>query len=246
MTDLNEIGAVGSTDDLHVRELMDRSADYGDDEALDQGSWVGGRVLDVGQDGTAELVDDLGDVDSADPETLATFIGDGITAHPAGHYALIISDHGGQWLGIGPDEGSGGDTLDLLGFDACLMAGFEVATTFAPLADRLVASQELEPGHGWNYAALQTLVDDPMATADDFGEAILAGYDAQAVEEGDQDSITLSLIDLTKIGEVEDAVAAFGSALTDHADTVGPGGRQGRGRRPGLRQEPRPDAGPLA
>ena len=170
--DLNEIGAVGSNENLRIRAFMDRSRVYGRDKVLDRGNWVGGRVLDIGQGGSTKVVDDLGNVDSADPETLAAFIADGIRTHPAAHYALIISDHGASWPGMGPDEGADGsvldlaeitqaigsglkragvDRLDLLGFDACLMSSYEVASAMAPLADRMVASQELEPGHGWNY-----------------------------------------------------------------------------------------------
>ncbi|MFC6342966.1 clostripain-related cysteine peptidase [Nocardioides hankookensis] len=245
VADVNELGAVGSNDNLHVRELMDRSAEYGEDPLLDQGDWVGGRVLDLGADGTTEVVDDLGDVDSADPELLASFIADGIKDHRAGHYALIISDHGASWPGIGPDEGTapdydvldlaeitdavssgleeaGVDKLDLLGFDACLMANYEVASAVAPLADRLVASQELEPGHGWDYGSLQLLADDPDATADDLGEAILDGFSSQAEEQGTQDQITLAMIDLTKMDDVDDAVRIAVGALADLAADVAP------------------------
>ncbi|MCW2793832.1 MAG: peptidase clostripain [Nocardioides sp.] len=243
VADVNELGAVGSNDNLHVREFMDRSAEYGDDELLDQGSWVGSRVLDLGADGTTEVVEDLGDVDSADPAVLAKFISDGIEAHRAGHYALIISDHGASWPGIGPDEGSdydvldlaeitdaissgleeaGVDKLDLLGFDACLMANYEVASAVAPLADRLVASQELEPGHGWDYGSLQLLADNPDATADELGKEILAGFTGQATEQGTQDQITLALIDLTKMGAVDEAVGDFATALADQSADVAP------------------------
>lgn len=241
--DVNELGTVGSNDNLHVREFMDRSPDYGDDEVLDQGSWVGGRVLDLGEPGTSELVEDLGDVDSADPEVLASFIADGIEAHRAGHYALIISDHGASWPGIGPDESSdfdvldlaeitegiemgleqaGVDRLDLLGFDACLMANYEVASAVAPYADRLVASQELEPGHGWNYNVLQLLADDPDATADELGSAILDGFEQQAIDQGQEEEITLSMSDLTKMDQVDAAVADFAAALTEQAADVAP------------------------
>jgi cysteine peptidase C11 family protein len=241
--DVNELGAVGSNDNLHVRELMDRSAEYGDDELLDQGSWVGGRVLDLGAPGVTEVVSDLGDIDSADPALLAQFIAEGIEANRAGHYALIISDHGASWPGIGPDEGSdydvldlaeitgaissgleqaGVDKLDLLGFDACLMANYEVASAVAPLADRLVASQELEPGHGWNYGSLQVLADDPDTTADELGSEILAGFEAQAEEQGTQDQITLALIDLTQMGAVDTAVADFATALSEQSAVVAP------------------------
>ena len=243
VADVNELGAVGSNENLHVREFMDRSAEYGDDEVLDQGSWVGARVLDLGGAGTTEVVEDMGNVDSADPEVLASFIADGIKDNRAGHYALIISDHGASWPGIGPDEGSdydvldlaeitdaissgldqaGVDKLDLLGFDACLMANYEVASAVAPLADRLVASQELEPGHGWDYGSLQVLADDPDTSANDFGEAILSGFSGQAEEQGTQDQITLALIDLTQMDAVDEAVSAFAGALTDDSTDVAP------------------------
>jgi hypothetical protein len=55
VADVHELGVVGSNENLHVRELIDRSAGYGDDELLDQGSWVGGRVLDLGEPGTTEV-----------------------------------------------------------------------------------------------------------------------------------------------------------------------------------------------
>jgi hypothetical protein len=245
VADVNELGTVGSNENLHVREFMDRSAEYGEDPLLDQGNWVGGRVLDLGEGGTTEVVEDLGDVDSADPELLASFIADGIKDHRAGHYALIISDHGASWPGVGPDEGTapeydvldlaeitaaissgleeaGVDKLDLLGFDACLMANYEVASAVAPLADRMVASQELEPGHGWDYTSLQLLADDPEASADDLGEAILTGFQSQAEEQGTQDQITLAMIDLTKMRGVDDAVDDFAGALADQAADVAP------------------------
>ncbi len=261
VADVNEIGEVGSTGSLQVREFMDRSAEYGDDELLDQGSWVGARVLDI-DPGSAELVEDLGDVNSADPTVLASFVAEGIAAHPAGHYALIISDHGASWPGVGPDEGSEGDVLDLaqivegvsagleeagvdkldlLGFDACLMGSYEVASAVAPLADRLVASQELEPGHGWDYRALQVLADDERATADDFGSAIVDGFEAQAAESGTGDSITLSMIDLTRMDAVDEALGEFSGALAERVATVAPAvGRAGESTL-GFARSPNPD-----
>lgn len=241
--DVNELGQVAVGDDLAIREFMDRSPEYGDDEVLDQGAWVGGRIFDMAGDGTTELVDDLGDVNSADPDTLADFVAEGIEANRAGHYALIISDHGASWPGIGPDESSdydvldleqitsgiregldraGVDVLDLIGFDACLMSGYEVASAMAPLADRMVASQELEPGHGWDYRALQVLADEPGADVDTLGQAILDGFRSQAEEQGTQDQITLALTDLTRMGEVEEAVDAFSQALADRVVDVAP------------------------
>ena len=77
---------------------------------------------------------------------------------------LILWDHGGGWTGVGPDDTDGEDILtlpeirsgiaeglaevgldsvDLLGFDACLMATFEVATQVQDLADVMVASEDV-------------------------------------------------------------------------------------------------------
>ena len=44
-----------------------------------------------------------------------------------------------------------GRKLDLLGFDTCLMSAYEVALQLAPYAEKLLASEETEPGHGWQY-----------------------------------------------------------------------------------------------
>lgn len=41
--------------------------------------------------------------------------------------------------------------LSLLGFDACLMASLDTLEAFADLTHFFIASQENEPGHGWNY-----------------------------------------------------------------------------------------------
>lgn len=102
------------------------------------------------------------------------------------------------------------------------MANYEVASAVGPLADRLVASQELEPGHGWEYTSLQLLADDPDATADELGTAIIAGFAGQAEEQGTQDQITLSMVDLTKMGAVDEAVTDFAGALSEQSDVVAP------------------------
>jgi len=240
--DVNEMGSVGSSEDLNIVALVDRAADYGNDDLLDLGGYTGGKVMVVNQ-GSAEVLDELGDVNTGDPQVLADFIAGGIQAYPAGHYGLIISDHGASWPGVGGDEsaehdylsldelnaaiaagleGAGVDKLDLLGFDACLMATYEVASTLAPLADRLLASQELEPGHGWNYESLQLLSDEPGASADMLGAALIDGFQGQATDSGTEAQITLSLIDLTKMADVDAALAAFSGALSERAAEVAP------------------------
>ncbi|MDY7529049.1 MULTISPECIES: clostripain-related cysteine peptidase [Cryobacterium] len=240
MADLGEMGEVGSHDGLNLVALVDRSADYSAEPVLGQPDWAGGKLLHV-LPGGAEVMDDLGPVDTGDPAVLSDFITRGISAYPAEHYAVIISDHGASWPGVGGDESADGDSLslaelndaigsglsaagvaklDLLGFDACLMATYEVASTLAPRADRLLASQELEPGHGWNYTALETAAAG--ATVDELGSALIQGFSSQAETEGDAAEITLSLIDLGKLPAVDAALASFSSSLVGRGAGLAP------------------------
>src|SRR5699024_8623797 len=97
---------------------------------------------------------------------------------------------------------------------------YEVASAVAPLADRLVASQELEPGHGWDYRSLQLLADEPDTTADELGEALIDGFESQANESGTENQITLSMVDLTKMGDLDDAMDEFAETMASESGDV--------------------------
>jgi len=240
MVDLDEMGQSGSSENLNIIALVDRAEDYDSDPVLGLDDWTGGKLLEIG-DGSASELDDLGDVNTGDPDVLADFITRGITEYPADNYALIISDHGASWPGVGGDESNdfdslslaeiaealaagldaaGLDRLDLLGFDACLMATYEVASALAPHANLLLASQELEPGHGWDYSALAA-ASRPVDGAT-LGSALLAGFASQAAVEGDESEITLSLVDLTLMPTVDAALASFSTALIERGAAVAP------------------------
>ena len=255
MVDVNEMGEVGSNEHLNIVALVDRSPGYGEVPVLDIGDWVGAKLVHV-QPGHGEVLADLGSVDMGDPATLASFITDGITAFPADHYAVIISDHGASWPGLGPDEGSdysvldladlqsgladglanaGVERLDLLGMDACLMASYEVASALAPYADRLIASSETEPGSGWDYRSLQLLADNPQATVDEFGIAIVDSFLI-----GNLPDTTLALLDLTQMAALDDAMAAFSSALVERTATVAPDVGRTLAVNPGYGKSPDP------
>jgi Clostripain family len=241
MADVNEMGTVGTGEGVNMVALVDRAAGYSDDDVLDLGNWVGAKLIEVGQ-GTGTQLSDEGDVNTGDPKVLADFIAEGIAAYPAEQYALVISDHGASWPGVGGDESAqsdsltlqelddaigqgldraGVDQLDLLGFDACLMATYEVATKLAPRARRLIASQELEPGHGWDYNSLSILNGPTPVDVDVLGANILDGYRNQAKAEGTATDITLSLIDLTKMSNLDTAVADLSAALAERAAQLG-------------------------
>ena len=261
MTDLEEIGDVGTQEGLNLVALVDRASDYTDTDVLGLDNWEGAKLLEIGTNEATEL-QDMGDINTGDPEVLADFLAFGIQNYPAEHYALVLSDHGASWPGVGDDESSDGDglslaelsegiasglatagleKLDLLGFDACLMATYEVASSLAPLANRMVASQELEPGHGWDYRAFDTVADDGQATVDELASAIIDGFQAQAADEGDEAEITLSEIDLTRMGGVDAALKAFTDVMVQGADGIGPAVGRSLSQTLGFGQSPDPD-----
>ena len=150
----------------------------------------------------------------ADPQVLADFVARGLHDHPADHYALILWDHG-SIAGVGSDESSGQGIsvpdiaaavragldaaglarLDILGFDACLMGAFEVASAMPGLASYMVASEEVEPNDGWDYSAFDLIAAQPdTVTVRGLGEEIVSRY--VATSGASDPTVTMSLIDL--------------------------------------------------
>lgn len=235
LDDLAEMASVGSSDELNVVAMVDRSPDYTADGVLNLDDWEDTKLLEVQQDELVELAD-LGELNTGDPDTLAAFVETAITDYPAENYALLLWDHGGGWIGMGADETDGEDglaldeisagidaglaatdvdKLDLLGFDACLMATYEVASTLAPYADYLVASEEVEPGHGWNYGQLALIEEEPETDAPALASAMLEGYVSEAEAEGTESDITLGLLDLGAVDELQSAMADVAQAYID-------------------------------
>ncbi len=111
--------------------------------------------------------------------------------------------------------------LDIVGFDTCLMATLETANVFSPYANYLVASQELEPGNGWEYSGImQAFVDDPSISPLDLGKTICDTFYAGCEAVGTESDVTLSVTNLSKIPALlqeyeEYGVQALNYALTD-------------------------------
>ena len=99
-----------------------------------------------------------------DKQTLYDFIDWAVDRHPADRYILVLWDHGGASGGVCYDETADYDSLtihevndalyeyaerntsfhlDIIGFDACLMATYEMAAHMAGYADYMVASGNL-------------------------------------------------------------------------------------------------------
>jgi hypothetical protein len=232
LIDLEEMMAVGSRLGFNLVVQIDRAAGNAPQGVGGLPDFTTAKRVRV-QRGALEELADLGEVDMASPQTLGDFIAWGLTTFPSDQNALVMWDHGGGWRGFGLDESSGhllsvpqilqgvaagrqaanAKPFRLIGFDACLMATWEVGVTLAPHAEYLLASEEVEPGHGWDWRSIAIAADAPSTDPVALGRAMITGYRAQAAENNKIDSITLSLVDLTKLGAVTDALGGLGQAF---------------------------------
>jgi hypothetical protein len=113
--DLNEAEQIGSSDNVQIVAQIDR---FGGGFSGD-GNWAGTRRYFVRQDSDltqvgSDLVEDLGEVNMANGQTLVDFIVWGVQNYPADKYVLILSDHGMGWPGGWSDSTTrGGGQSDL-------------------------------------------------------------------------------------------------------------------------------------
>lgn len=237
ITDFLEMAEVGSSDELKIVVQLDRisSSDSWDDSSA--GNWEGTKrfLVERGMRPTeSAALADLGEQNMGDPAVLADFIEWGVTSYPAQRYALILWDHGASWLGIASDDTDDGDSLtlpelssalstaqertgfgklDLIGFDACLMAQLDVFQAVEPYGLVAVASAELEPNDGWAWDAwLRALADDPQQDAFAIAPVIVETY-IDYFDGSGIDDITLSAFDLGKIPALSDRVDALADAM---------------------------------
>ena len=193
----------------------------------------------------------------ANPDTAKIFGCYAIEKYPAEHMMFSFWDHGGAFiLGCEKDENSKlkGDSqnllssadvndiidtfakerrkkLDLVGFDACLMSGMEMAQVLSDSADYMLASEEVEPSSGWEYHWLYNIFREPAGgqTAADIGKEIIKLYpEGDSSHDGTcggRDTIwnhagetTLALTDLSKIGGLMDAFDDMAAAMAAFAD----------------------------
>lgn len=245
--DVNEMEMVGSTSQVNVVVQLDR---YAGGFAGD-GDWTDTRRFLIAQDNdltsiTSPVVQSVGEVDTGDPQTLIDFVTWAIQNYPAKKYALVMSDHGGGWTGGFSDmsapsdselsipeivtaietirQSTGIDKFELIGFDACLMGQIEVFGSLFPYSNYMVASEEVEPGYGWSYAAfLDQLAQNPALDGSGLSQSIvstyvindmlLSGGRASADEIAQEESTTtLSAIESARVPDVIGAMNQFVSA----------------------------------
>ena len=185
----------------------------------------GGKITQIGT---------VGQRDMGNAGTLASFIEFGMQHFPAAETSLILWDHGGGSIaGYGADENFDMSTLTLteleyafekaglrekrlalLGFDACLMATVEMAVVAADFAGLLLASENVEPGDGWDY---RTVAELPGATAEQFGVAVCEAF--AEIYRNSREEFTLSLV---RTREAESVMGALGKLAEAAVESSAP------------------------
>lgn len=182
--------------------------------------------------GVLTEVESLPLANMGDPNTLGSFLFWGVKNYPAKRYMTVLWDHGGGPLGGAIcDEIYDGSSMsvpelakalsmaetrfEIIGFDACLMASLEVADAMSPYGNYMVASEETEPGSGWNYDGFGNyLVENPQCQGAQLGKQICDTYmDLNSNTEAFvANQLTLSVVDLNKI---EPLNQAFGELVLE-------------------------------
>ena len=193
-----------------------------------------------------QLIEEQDTANMGDAQTLYEFLAFANENYPADKVAVTFWNHGGGSVsGAAFDELHGLDSLnlaemyqafdavwpadtehpalELVGFDTCLMATVDVASTFQNFAKYLVASEEVEPGNGWLYSGwLGALAENTDMDGAALGTAICDTYYQGCEAVGTQDQTTLSVTDLSRLEPLLDAYESFGQeALAAAAEDPG-------------------------
>jgi len=207
LDDMNELTSVGSTPSVTVVIQVDR---------------LGKAERYFAQKDSLVLLQEIGDINSGDPETLKEFgrwLGMYFSAE---HYLLVVWDHGNGWekkgicyegssfISIAGGEfreaiksisSSLGKNIDVLLLDACLMQMVEVASEVYPFVDFMVGSEQLVPDFGFPYdKILLMLTSEPLVEIKAFSDSISSFYVQYCKKEGiDGQASSMKLVSFTNL-----------------------------------------------
>lgn len=175
--------------------------------------------------------------------TLASFVQWGLETYPADNVGLIFWNHGGAMDGVCFDENYSDDSLttseingalktamtnshyskgklEVIGYDACLMAVQDYAGMTADYCNNMVCSEESESGSGWDYDTWLTTNINQINNSDCTNLTCKSICDSFLSEQGSGSDQTLSHIDLTKWDAYETAFENFASAINSYVGST--------------------------
>lgn len=106
--------------------------------------------------------------------------------------------------------------FDIIGFDACLMAGLEVAFQIRKFADFVIGSEEIEPAKGWQYDLVLRAVEG-AAGARELSRAWVSAYSESMLKYGIR-LVTQSAIDCALLDAACAEINALGACIGERVD----------------------------
>lgn len=249
LIDLIEMEKVGSKNGVNIVVQAEFSTTYTDFGQIGHAEYAGQTLRykvaadNEPDDVSLPMTASIGQVDMAKPEALTDFIVWAKNTYPADNYALVIWDHGAGWKVTGAtrgavqDESSGsfmslvdlangvrnaGVEFDLIDFDACLMAMYEVAYQFRGLTDYLVFSEETEPGDGNPYATiLADLTANPSMNGRQLATATVDRYQQYYASSGARsENTTKSALAMNQLDLLHQHVTTLANAMVSEFGSV--------------------------
>jgi len=237
--DLNEMERVGSSTDVNIVVLVDRSGGYDSSN----GNWTDARKYYVTQDSDSQVIhsqilEEVGEIDMGDPAQLKAFVRWAMTEYPADNYVLDMWDHGAGFRSRAtgrdaitrgfsfddtqnthiqttalPDAIQGPDHLDILAWDSSLMQMMEIADQVGDAATFMVGSEESPPGDGYPYQSfLSDLAANPALTPEQLAVRMV---NDTINELGGAFDVTQSALRLSHLPALRQALSAFAQTLID-------------------------------
>ena len=184
------------------------------------------QLLEAGN-GKLSLVRDYAESNSADADVFATVLHEVVERYPAPSYGLVVFSHASGWMPAGSYRNTALRSViidndsemeipafaaaiptgmfDFIAFEACFMAGIEVAYELKDKTNHIVASSAeiVSPGFAPAYSEALPLLFKPEADLPGFCREIAASCRTRPDDYG---SLTLSLIQTKGLGAIADIV----------------------------------------
>jgi hypothetical protein len=228
--DIYEMMKSGSNENMNIVVLWDN---------LNKANPNSGKVRNgyyYVKKGSVTLLRNCGEVNMGDPCVAKEFIDYSLKNFPAKKYFWIWWNHGGavdrsmRMKGIAWDDSgrndhlseseqkaimehfikSSGRKVDIVGFDACLMATAELAYQYRTIANYIVASEETIAGEGWDYNFLGETVKSPTMSARTMAKNAFSYYKLYYRDSGEP--ATLSVFYLAHAARLASELNIFSSA----------------------------------
>lgn len=234
-SDLAEMKAGLSSDRVHFVVLADQEQD-GDSRILDiRYDSASKKVVETKV--ANNIISSNNEINTGDVKNFEKFVNWGIKNYPSQRSMMVMWNHGGGAF-TDPDHlksfcwddtsnshlnlvdlwktaqaVSSKAKFDIIGFDTCLLGHLETAYQMRNVSSFLVSSEKVEPGDGWDYAAIgKAMSKKPGMYPREFSAEIVKSYNAFYKPSGQE--TTLSAIDLEKLGDrVVPAVNALAKNL---------------------------------